>query len=243
MSVAAALPAQADEMQRLARFTGVAMLLSIVFGALGEAYLPGLIIVSGDPAATAANIAAHPMLVRLTFASYLVEGFCDIVLCVLWYLLLRPVNRNLALISAFIGVVSMITFAIAQSSFWASSLILRDAGTQAAFSVEQQQALAFVALRIATMIASLFLCFYGTASVIRGYLIMRSGFLPKPLGVLLMIAGTGFCLRSATYILAPQYGSGWMLVPMAFAGIPLMLWLLIKGVDRKRLIATAAFGA
>ena len=80
---------------------------------------PGKIIVSGDAAATAANIIAHPTLFRMTFATYLVEGFCDIILCVLWYIILKPVNRNLALISAFVGVVSMITFAIAQSHFWA----------------------------------------------------------------------------------------------------------------------------
>lgn len=230
MSAVAIQPSPADELPRLARLAGIAMLLSIVFGALGEAYLPGKIIVSNNAAATVANIAAHPMLFRMTFASYLVEGFCDIILCVLWYLILKPVNRNLALISAFVGVVSMITFAIAQSSFWASSLILHDTTTSAAFNVEQRNALSFLATRIASMIAALFLCFYGTASVMRGYLIMRSTYLPKVLGILLMIGGAGFCLRSATYILAPEYGTDMMLIPMAFAGIPLMVWLLMKGI-------------
>jgi hypothetical protein len=228
--MSAAAPDTFDELRRYARYAGVAMLLSIVFGALGEAYLPGKIIVRGDAAATAANILAHPTLFRLTFASYLVEGFCDIILCVLWYVLLRPVNRNLALISAFIGVVSMITFAIAQAGFWASSLIVRDPSIMTAFNDGQREALAFLSLRIATMIASLFLCFYGTASAIRGFLIMRSGYLPKVLGVLLMIAGGGFILRSLTYILAPAYGSQLMLIPMAIAGIPLTFWLLFKGV-------------
>ena len=97
------------------------------------------------------------------------------------------------------------------------SIIFGDAGTAAAVSVEQQQALVFLALRISSTIASLFLCFYGTASAIRGYLIILSEFLPKPLGVLLMIGGACFCLGSATYILAPQYGSAWMLMPMALA--------------------------
>ena len=220
-----------DEIQRYARYAGVAMLLSIVFGALGEAYLPGKIIVSGNAAATAANIAAHPTLFRITFATYLVEGFCDIILCVLWYIILKPVHRNLALISAFIGVVSMITFAIAQSNFWASSIILKDAGGMTAFTEEQRTALAYLSVRISTMIASLFLCFYGTASAIRGFLIMRSGYLPKVLGVLLMIGGAGFILRSLTYILAPAYSSSVMLIPMAIAGIPLTFWLLVKGVD------------
>ncbi len=65
------------------------MLLSIVFGFLGEMYLPGKIIVSGDAAATAANIRDNPMLFRLTFASYLVEGICDVALLVFFYIALR----------------------------------------------------------------------------------------------------------------------------------------------------------
>lgn len=220
-----------EGIDRYARYAGVALLLSIVFGALGEAYLPGKILVSGNAAATVANIVAHPTLFRVTFATYLVEGFADIILCVLWYIILKPVNRNLALISAFVGVVSMITFAMAQSSFWASSIILQNAGGMAAFTPEQRTALAYLSLRISTMIASLFLCFYGTASAIRGFLIMRSGYLPKVLGALLMIGGAGFILRSLTYILAPSYGSSLMLIPMAVAGIPLTFWLLVKGVD------------
>ena len=235
MSAVAAQSSQPDVIQRYARYAGVAMLLSLVFGALGEAYLPGRIIVTGNASATAANITTHPTLFRMAFATYLVEGFCDIILCVLWYIILKPVNRNLALISAFVGVVSMITFAIAESNYWASSIILKDTGGMAAFTEEQRNALAFLSLRISTIIATLFMCFYGTASAIRGFLIMRSGYLPKVLGVLLMIGGAGFILRSLTYILAPAYGSSLMLIPMAVAGVPLTFWLLVKGVDRAAL--------
>src|SRR5688572_8709228 len=113
-------------LQRYARATGVAMLLSIIFGMIGELYLPARIIVEGDAAATAANIVQQPMLFRLTFASYLVEGICDVALLVFFYILLKPVNRNLALLSAFFGIVSMVTFAIAQSSFYSASVILRE---------------------------------------------------------------------------------------------------------------------
>src|SRR4051794_3355843 len=86
--------ADTAELQRYARVAGVAMLLSIVLGALGEAYIPGRIIARGDAAATAANIIAHPVLFRMGFATYLVEGICDIALSVIFYILLRPVNRN-----------------------------------------------------------------------------------------------------------------------------------------------------
>lgn len=224
-----------DVLQKYARVAGVAMLLSIVFGGLGEAYLPGKIIVSGDAAATAANIVNHPTLFRLTFASYLVEGMCDIILTVVFYIILKPVDRHLALISAFVGVASMVTFAVAESAFFASSLIVRDAGGMGAFSPEQRNALAYLSLRISTMIAALFLIFYGTASLIRGWLIARSGYIPKWIGVLLMIGGIGFILRTTTYILAPPLSSPILLLPMALGGIPLMLWLLIKGIREPRM--------
>jgi hypothetical protein len=197
---------------------------------IGEMYLPAKIIVAGDPAATAANLTGNPVLLRLAFASYLVEGFCDIFLCVFWYILLRPVDRNLALVSAFVGVVSMVTFAVAQSSFFATSLVLSEADGMLTFTLEQRQALALLCIRIAGMIAWLFVGFYGTASMIRGYLIVRSGYFPKVLGILLMIGGAGFFLRSITYILAPSLSSPLFLMPMALAGIPLTFWLLFRGV-------------
>ena len=223
--------------QRYARIAGVLMLLSIIFGFIGEMILPGKIIVSGDAAATAANITGHPMLFRAMFATYLVEGLCDVALCVIFYIILKPVDRNLALISAFFGIASMITFAIAQASVFSSSLMLRDTGGMLAFTVEQRQAMAYLAMRIATMIATLFICLYGIASMIRGYLVLRSGYLPRVLGILWMIGGASFLLRSITYILTPAYSSPLMLLPMALGGIPLMLWLLFRGVDSARLQA------
>lgn len=224
-------PAHVATLQRYARAAGVAMLLSMIFGFLGEMYLPGRIIVSGDAAATAANIRDNPTLFRLTFASYLVEGICDVLLMVFFYILLKPVNRNLALLSAFFGVVSMVTFAVAQSSFFAASLILRETGGMTAFTTEQREALALLSIRIAGMIAWLFLCMYAIASMIRGYLIARSGYLPRIIGILFVIGGAGFFLRSITYLLAPSLSSPLLLLPLALAGIPLMVWFLFRGID------------
>lgn len=233
-AAALAEPTDVAALPRYARAAGVAMLLSIVFGFLGELYLPGKIIVAGDAAATAANITGNPVLFRLTFASYLVEGICDVALCVFFYVLLKPVDRNLALLSAFFGIVSMVTFAVAQASFFASSFVLRETGGLLAFTVEQRQALALLSIRIAGMIAGLFLCMYGIATMIRGYLIMHSGYLPRVLGILFIIGGAGFFLRSTTYIVAPSYSSPVLLIPMALAGIPMMFWLLFRGIDPQR---------
>ncbi|MGK2935875.1 MAG: DUF4386 domain-containing protein [Gemmatimonadaceae bacterium] len=219
-----------ESLMRYARAAGVLMLLSIVFGALGEAYIPGRIIVDGDATATAANILNHPTLFRLGFASYVVEGICDIALAVVFYVLLRPVDRNLALLAAFFGIASMVTFAVAQSAYFASSLIVRETAGMESFTAEQRNALALLSLRISATIGGLFLALYGIATMIRGFLIMRSRYFPGVFGVLFIIGGAGFFLRTVTFILAPAYSSYLLLLPMAAAGIPFMLWLLIRGV-------------
>src|SRR6185436_5238021 len=207
---------------------------SIVFGFLGEFYLPGRIVVRQDAAATAANIVGNPTLFRLTFAAYLVEGICDIALCLFFYILLRPVDRRIALLSAFFGIASMVIFAISESSFFAASVVLGDSSGMTSFTPDQRNALAYLAIRLSGTIAWLFLCIYGIASMLRGYLIARSTYLPKFIGVLLMIGGFGFFLRSATFLLAPKLSSPYLLMPMALAGIPLMGWLLFRGIDPAR---------
>ena len=220
-----------------ARVAGVAMLLSIVFGLLGEMVLPGRIVVGRDAGATAANILGHPTLFRLSFAAYLVEALCDVALSVFFYILLKPVDRPLALLSAFFGIASMVTYTVAQSSFYVSSLVLGDSPGMGAFTSDQRNALAYLAIRISGTIAWLFLCLYGIASMIRGYLIARSTYLPRILGILFIIGGACFILRSATYLLAPKYSSPVLLIPMALAGIPMMGWLLFRGIDPARIRA------
>jgi Domain of unknown function (DUF4386) len=146
--------------------------------------------------------------------------------------LLRPVNHNLALLSAFFGIAAMVTFAVAESAYFASSLILRETSGMESFTTQQRNALALLSLRISSMIALLFLAMYGIATMIRGYLIIRSWYFPRIFGVLFIVGGAGFFLRTTTYILAPAYSTNLMLLPMAGAGIPFMLWLLIRGVKR-----------
>lgn len=220
-------------LRRYARAAGVALLLSVVFGMLGEMVLPGRIVVAGNAAETAANL-ARPMLIRVSFATYLVEGICDVALAVFFYILLRDVDKNLALLSAFFGIASMVTYATAQSSFFTAALSVSDAAGMGAFSPEQRAALAMLWVRRSETIATLFLALYGIATMLRGYLFLRSRYFPRFLGALLMLGGAGFFLRTSTYLLAPAYSTPLLLLPMALAGIPLMLWLLIKGTRSQR---------
>ena len=185
---------------------------------------------AGDAAATAANIVGHHTLYRLAFTIFMLEMVAQAVVSAMFYDLLKPVNRNLALLSAFFGIGSMVLFAVAQASFYSATLAVGESAGMAAFSPDQRNAIAMLAVRISYTIAGLFLILYGIATMLRGYLIARSGYLPKLIGILFMIGGAGFALRTTTLLLAPAWSSTLMLIPIALGGIPLMLWLLIKGV-------------
>ena len=217
--------------QLYARVAAVLFLLSIVAGGFGEAYVPGRLIAHADAAATAQNLKAAATLHRLGFAAYLVEALCDVALAWLLFVLLRPVQRDLALLSAFFGLVATATYGIGETFYFTSALALQDADYLNAFTSEQRNALTMLSLRSFGAASTLFLAFYGVATVLRGYLIFRSGFLPKFLGVLMIIAGSGFILKNFLYLLAPAYASNLLLLPIGVAAVALMLWLFVKGVD------------
>lgn len=230
----------ATSVQTYARIAGVLFLLSIVAGGFGEFYVPSKLIVSGDAAATAKNIIAFNSLFRLSFAGYLVEAVCDIALAWIFYVLLRPVRRDLALLAAFFGLVSTATFAVAELFYFAASFILGGADYLKTFSPEQINSLAMLSLKFYGVGGGVFMVFYGVGWVIRGYLIFRSDYLPKALGALLALAGLGFITRNFALVLAPAFASAVLLFPMFLAGVSLTAWLLVKGVDVPKWEAKAA---
>lgn len=231
---------QSTPVQAYVRFAGVLLLLSMVGGYFGEMHVPSRIVVSRDPAATARNILELNLLFRWGFAGYLLEAVCDIALAWVMYVLLRPAGRNLALLAAFFGLVSTSVFAVAQFFFFGSATILAGTDYLKGFSPDQLNSLAFIWVKMYGLGAGLFMVFYGIATGVRGYLIYRSGYLPRLLGALLMLAGLGFIARNFVLVLAPAYLSNLFLVPMFFAGASLTLWMLIKGVDVRKWEASEA---
>ena len=231
---------RAASVQRYARIAGVLFLLSLVAGGFGEAYVPLKLIVSADASATARNIHAFNSLFRWGFAIYLIEGVCDIALSLIFYVLLRPVHRNLALLAAFFGLVSTAVFAVAALFYFAPSFILGGADYLKSFSPDQLNTLALLSFKFYGYGGMLFTAFYGIACIIRGYLIFRSEYFPKALGVLLTLAGLGFVAKNLTLVVAPAYASDVLLLPMFLAGVSLTVWFLVKGVDVPRWEAKAA---
>lgn len=215
------------------RAAGILLFLSIICGAFGELYIPSRIL-ADDAAATIANLQAHEGFFRIGFAAYLVEAFCDVALSLIFYVLLRPVHRDLALFSAFLGLVSTALFAVSEMFYFSAPLFLSGKQHLGAFAPEQLNALALHFLALYGVLGGLFMLFYGSASIVRGYLIFRSGYFPRFLGVLLMVAGMGFVLKNVSFVLAPAYSSDILLLPMFIAMLSVMLWMVFKGVNLEK---------
>jgi hypothetical protein len=222
---------ETTSIQTYARIAGLLFLLSMIGGGFGEFYVPTKLIVAADATATANNIVAFNSLFRWGFAGYLLEAVCDISLAWIMYVLLRPVHKDIALLAAFFGLVSTAVFAIAELFFFGSTFILGGADYLKTFSPAQLNTLGLLSIKFYTYGGMIFLAFYGIATGIRGYLIYRSGYFPKSLGVLLVIAGLGFIAKNVAGVLAPKFPSELFLVVMPFAGVALTLWFLVKGVD------------
>jgi len=218
--------------QRYARVAGVLFLISLVAGGLGEAYIPSRIIASGDAAATVANIRNFNMLYRLGFATFMIESLCDITIVLLMYALLKPVNREVSLLAGFIGLVGTAVFAVAELFYVAPVLIIGgSAGYLNSFSPEQLNSLTLLSLKFYGYGGMITTAYYGMSWILRGYLIFRSGYLPKFLGVLMAIGGSGFLVRNFLLILTPSYASEVLLMLMFPGGLTLAIWLLVKGVN------------
>lgn len=202
--------------QRYARIAGICFLLSILAGGFGEGYVPPRIIVAGNAGATTSAIAQHETLFRLGFAAYLIEALCDVAIALLLYALLRPVQNDVALLSAFFGLVATAVYAL---------------GEVALFTMVSKNGSNVFAQLYFAYAANVSLVFYGTASLLRGYLMYRSTYFPRFLGALLMIAGCSFVATTFLYVLAPRYASGLLLVPMFLALMAMTVWFLVKGVD------------
>src|SRR6202795_2598786 len=174
-----------------ARMAGVCQLMEAVTAAFGEVIIPGKLVVSGNAAATAANILGHERLFWLGFVLSLIGVAFHIAWALLMYELLKPVNKSLSLLAAFVILVGCAIQALASLLYLAPLLILQGGSSVSAFTPEQLQALALLFLKLNQYAFNIDLVFYGIWCVVTGYLIFRSTFLPRILGVLLAIRGLG----------------------------------------------------
>lgn len=220
--------------QRYVRIAGVFYLAIIALGLFGEVFVRGALVVSGDAAATAQRIADSPLLWRLGIAGDLLMHVFDLPVIVVLYLLLCPVSKPLALFTTLINVVQTAVLALNKLNLVLPLLLLNGGSTLKTFTPEQLQSLAYLAIKAHSFGFGIGLIFFGVACVVRGYLIFASGFLPKALGVLLVVAGFSYLLNSFALLLAPALASAlfpYVLIPAFVGELLLALWMIFKGVD------------
>jgi hypothetical protein len=214
-----------------ARMAGVFYLLT--FLTTGFAFhVRGRLVVSGDAAATATNVLANERLFQLGFAADLIAVACYIAVTALFYALFKPVNRSLSLLAAFFSLVGCAIGALACLFHFAPLLVLGGAQDLSVFTVEQLQALALVLLKLGGQTLNIGLVFFGFYCLLIGYLIFRSTFLPRILGVLMAFAGFGWLAFLSPPLV--KFLSPYNLTPGTIGEGSLTLWLLVRGVSVQR---------
>jgi hypothetical protein len=192
------------------------------------------LIVSGDPATTAHNIMAAPVLWRLAVACDLIVPVLAVTTVWVSYILLRPVSKYLVLLDVFYTLVSVAIEAVSKLFLLVVEPTLAGAGHPGAFDAPQLQVLANLALRSHDITFNIELIFFACSCLVEGYLIFKSGYFPKFLGVLLQLAGVSYLVSCFAALFAPALSdlmTPVSLLPALIGESVYALWLLVKGVN------------
>jgi hypothetical protein len=219
--------------QSQARMAGVIGLITSTSGF--TAIVVGGLVVNSDAAATAHNILTHEALFRLAVAGSVVS-LLYIAYTLLLYNLFRPVSRSLSLLAAFFSLVGCAVGAVNSLLLLAPLVVLENAQPLSSFSVPQLQSQALLFCQLYAQGSNISLVLFGSYDLLIGYLILRSTFLPRILGVLNVIAGLCYLFNSFAIILSPAFAAHlvpYILIPGG-TDLVIPLWLVVVGVNAAR---------
>ena len=211
-----------------ARVAGSLYLIANIFAPFTLLYLPSRFIVRGDAAATANNVIASESLFRFGIVGNLFTFIANIFLALALYQLLKVVNKNMAALMVILFLVGVPIAMLNELTQLAILQLLGGADYLKAYPTDQLQALAYLLLRLHDQGLLIAHIFFGLWLLPMGYLVYKSGFIPKIVGVLLVIAGVGYVVQSFAAFL------GYNVNIILFTGLGelvFLLWLLIKGVN------------
>ncbi len=220
-----------------ARIAGTCQLLEALTATFGQVIILSKFVIPGNAAATAKNLLEHQQLFWLGFTTSILGVAFHIISGFLMYELLKPVNRSLSLLSAFVILVACAAQAFMALTYISPLIILEGGSSMVAFSPGQLQTFALMFFKLNTVAFNIHLALFGLWCFITGYLIFHSLFLPRTIGILLMISG----LAWSVFLYPPL---GYLLFAViaaasAIGEIPLEFWLMIKGVHVQRWIEQA----
>ncbi len=181
-------------LRQAAIVAGGGLLIMAILAPLAEFFARQSLIVPGDAATTAHNIMANEGLFRIAICSYLIVAILDVVVAWALYVLLKPVNKSLSLLAAWFRVVYAAILGIALHNFFSVLLLLSDADYLTVFETDQLYAQVMLFLNAFSYGWLIGLVFFGLHLLVLGYLVLESDYIPKILGVLLMIAPVGYLI-------------------------------------------------
>src|ERR1700744_3811080 len=217
-----------------ARNAGLLYLLIIIAGMFAEIFVRGKLIVSGDPAATAHNLMTHGLLWRMGIAADLVMHLCDIPVMLVVFVLLRPVNKNIALLALLFNLIQTAVLVANKLNLVAALLPLSGAAYLQSVDPHQLYTQAYLSVKLHDTGYGVGLLFFSLTCLVNGYLIFRSGYMPRIIGVLLQIAGACYLISNFMLLIVPQIAATLFpatMIPCFIAELSFCFWLIFKGVD------------
>ena len=211
-----------------ARIAGFLYLMVNLPAPFALIYLPSRLIARGDAAATANNIMASESLFRLGIVGLLFNAIANIFLVLALYQLLKVVNKNMASLMVIFSLAAVPIAMLNELNNLAVLLLLSGADYLKVFTTEQLQALVYLFLRLHSQGLNIAQIFWGLWLFPMGYLVFKSGFLPRILGVLLMIGCFGYVIQSFAAFLGYNVS---IIFFTSWGELLFLLWLLIKGVN------------
>ena len=219
--------------QKTARFAAFVFLIIFFLGMSTELFILPSIIVPGDTSATVRNIVASEALFRLSLVIDLIRQVLLMLLPLILYKLLKPVNKTIASLMVIFALVCAPASMINELNHFAVLLLSSGAGDLTAFKSDQLNTLVmfFLDLRISGTFITQFFSFW---VVLLGYLVFKSGFLPRFLGILLMLGGLCYTVLAVLFFLFPSFDATIFGLFAFIAESLFYLWLLIKGVKDQK---------
>ena len=220
-----------------ARIAGVLYLIITIAAIFAHFVIPEQFIVPGDAAATAVNIATSESLFRIgVVGSELIVLLSEIMLSVVLYVLLKPVNKTLSLVAAISRLAMTTIHGLNLLNYYFVLQLLTGDDYLTVFGQEQVNALVTLFLDAHSIGFTIGIAFLVLHVLILGYLIYQSGYFPKLLGILFIAAGVGYLFDTTGLLLVPGYTTTPDLIAMviAIAEIAFPIWLLVKGVNSDR---------
>jgi hypothetical protein len=221
-----------------ARIAGVLYLLIILGGLLAPfAVAPTGMMLGEGALPTIAKILASKPLYALGGAAQLLVYVCDVGVALIFYELLKPVSRGIALLATFFRLVFVAVASANMFNHFAPLVFLSGGDYLRAFTPLQLQSLALAFIRLRTFGFDIALVFFGFHCVLVGYLLFRSTFLPRILGAALAIGGVGYLANILSTAIPPAIGADlfpYIMLPAGIAEMALTLWLIIVGVNESK---------